>query len=138
MRILAPPRTVFAAGLLVAFSPTPTHQQQDPLRVVNAVAKGKTCKTQAALGRIDCEYRVGDGLDFEILAVGQRDATVTIYRADFDGEYYLSIGGLHSCVTVKEGKQTRAKLGLTLEVFAFVSPKNGKVYSDWPSCNRAA
>ena len=97
------------------------------------------CKDQTTLGRTDCEYRVGEDLHFEILAVGQPDATVTIYRANFDGDYYLSLGGIHNCVVVNEGMRTKAQLGpITLEAFAFVSSKNGKVYDDWASCDSAA
>jgi len=130
--------TLLSAALLVIIPSRATHQRQDPLRVVNAVAKGRTCKTQTALARIDCEYNVGPDLQFEILAVGQGDATVTIYKVDFDGDYYISIGGIHRGVTVKEGKGRRARLSLTLEAFAFVSLRNGQVYPDWPTCDRAA
>ena len=112
-------------------------------RVVNAVVAGMTCKqTNQALAspRLDCDYRVGNDLHFQILGVGQPDATVKVLRADSKGDYYLSVGGLHTCVVVEEGDKTYGPRTAPARFpqFAFVSPKNGKVYSDWSTCDRAA
>ena len=55
-------------------------------------------------------------------------------KSDFNGKYYGTVGVAHGCVVVKTGtaKTTRNPLDL-----AFVSPSNGKVYQDWPSCQAA-
>jgi hypothetical protein len=86
---------------------------------------------------MDCEYKVGVGLHFVIAGVGQADAGVTFYKVDWDSDYYATFGLLHGCVIVKPGKRILDHLqpgdpsGFSM---AFVSPQNGKVYSDWQSC----
>jgi hypothetical protein len=100
--------------------------------VYRRVVEGMSCKQQPN-GQLDCEYRVGRSLWFAIPAVGRYDAAVTVFRADWDGDYYLTYGELHGCAIVKAGKTRPEEERLQ---FAFVSPKDGKVYRDWPSCKR--
>src|SRR5687768_16577846 len=94
---------------------------QDSADVVTAVTAGMSCRQATApldeelerLGfapRLDCDYRVGRSLHFAILGVGHDDVTITIFRADFEGDYYVSIGGLHNCVVVKQGKKIQERL----------------------------
>jgi hypothetical protein len=89
--------------------------------------------TQQANGQLDCDYKVGHSLQFTIAGIGQDDAAITFFKVDFDGDYYATIGVLHGCVIVKPAHPTPDS-GLAL---AFVSPRNGKVYKDWPSCSEA-
>ncbi len=134
MRTLPPPSILFTALLFLALSPPrTTNHEQDPRRVVNAVERQDMQEDGAPLDplRVSGRRRLG-------LRDPRRRATRR-HSHDLQGGFrrglYLSIGGLHSCITVKEGKQTRVKLRLTVAAFAFVSLKNGQVYADWPSCD---
>lgn len=64
-----------------------------------------------------------------IAAIGKEETAVTIFKSDWDGDYYASFGIMHQCVVIKPGATAKDKLDI-----AFISPKNGKVYSDWQSC----
>ena len=107
-----------------------------------AVVKGMSCKQQTSLAvtQLDCEYRVGRSLEFVIAGVGQSDAAITVVRSNgYDADYYASIGVAHGCVIVKPGAAAREaalRRGIDAD-FAFVSPKNGKVYKVWQECARA-
>jgi len=96
----------------------------------DVVVAGMKCQ-QNSMGSLECDYRVGDSLHFNIAGVGDRDAGITFFASSFDGDYYASVGLLHGCVIVKPGKKVD---GPALLDFAFVSPRTGKVYSDWESC----
>jgi hypothetical protein len=89
---------------------------------------GKSCKE--ALQQINCEYKVGKDLEFSIDGVGMPDTGITFVRANHRGDYYASFGLLHGCVIVKHGIHSE----LFLADYAFVSPKNGKVYGTWQEC----
>src|SRR5258706_9198692 len=88
----------------------------------DAVVAGMHCE-QNPMGSLECEYRVGKSLRFGVVGVGDPDAAITFYSVSFDGDYYASVGVAHGCVIVKPGKMTELGAG-----FAFVSPRNGKVY----------
>ena len=92
----------------------------------DVVMSGKKCSEQNSIQQLDCKYVVGKSLSFEISGIGMRDRGVTVYKSDFDGDYYISYGVGHGCVIVKNSKNI-----LNL---AFVSPKNGKVYKTWEAC----
>ena len=118
--------TVVAAlllGLLIPQEPNPTY---------DAVVRGMSCKQQSN-GQLDCDYAVGRSLRFTIAGVGQEDGAITFFKVDFDKDYYATIGALHGCVIVKPAHPTR-ETGLH---FAFVSPRDGKVYRDWQTCGTA-
>ena len=93
--------------------------------------KGKTC--QESSGQlIECDYKIGKSLHISIAGLGQPDTGVSFMRSDFDGDFYATFGVMHGCVIVKPGKKN-----ITpdyLPTFAFISPKNGKVYKDWQEC----
>lgn len=97
----------------------------------DAVVAGKQCSESR--GEISCQYRVGLSLYFEIVAIGVRDAGVTFYKVDVDGDFYATFGLLHGCVIVKPGRKLQRSGVLSL---AFVSPANGKVYQTWEECQR--
>ena len=99
----------------------------------DAVVAGMQCK-QNSFGSLECEYHVGRSLYFGVVGVGDKDAAITIYASSFDGDYYASVGVLHGCVIVKPGKTIQGPAALD---FAFVSPRNGKVYGEWQSCRDA-
>jgi hypothetical protein len=135
MRMLKPRARHLTVLFALTFCPH-LASAQDSSAVVKAVMAGITCQQENVRGlgpRLNCDYRVGRSLHFAILGVGQNDFTITVYRADSEGDYYVSTVGLHDCVIVRPARATR-----DLVFVALVSPKNGKVYRDWPSCQRAA
>jgi hypothetical protein len=112
---------------------------QDSSALVRTVVAGKHCyigtNFPSGTPRVDCEFRVGKSLHFVIVAVGQADVVVKVFKADFDGDYYLSLGGLHKCVTINPGEKS---VGLNMGfAHAFVSPRTGKVFDDWHACDDA-
>ena len=88
-----------------------------------------SCK-QLSSGRLDCEYKVGNSLRFNIAGVGQPDAVVNFSEVDPQGEYMAGIAPLHGCVIVRP---SRARADSTASA-AFVSPNDGKVYRNWNTC----
>ena len=98
------------------------------------IVKGKSCVEQKSQ-QVDCDYRIGTDFWLSVAGVGSSDAGVTFMKSDFKGKYYGTFGLAHGCVVVKTG--TGNKTGSIFD-FAFISPRNGKVYPDWPSCQAAA
>lgn len=94
------------------------------------ILKGKKCE-EGYSQQLDCSYKIGKGFWLSLAGVGISDAGVTFMKSDFNGDYYGTYGVLHGCVIVKPG--TKNKTNNPVD-FAFVSPKNGKVYKDWQSC----
>ena len=91
---------------------------------------GKKCKESSQ--QLNCEYKVGKDLEFSIDGIGMPDIGITFVRSIFSGDYYAAFGLLHGCVIVKHGEASE----LFLQDFAFVSPKNGKVYKTWEACKQ--
>ena len=85
------------------------------------VRAGKTCNEKETF----CEYRVGKSLYFGILGIGSDDTAINFYNSDVSGDYYGSYGIFHDCVIVKRAAHLD---------YAFVSPRNGKVYRKWEAC----
>lgn len=98
----------------------------------DAVLEGMSCR-QRQSGEMDCEYKVGRSLRFLIAGVGQPDVAISFFKADVDGDYYASFAVLHGCVVVKP-----TKVSADSAMFAFVSPRDGKTYRNWPTCHRLA
>lgn len=107
-----------------------TAQNQARNPTYDAVLEGMSCK-QRQTGEMDCEYKVGRTLRFLIAGIGQPDVAITFFKADVDGDYYASFAVLHGCVVVKP-----TKLSADTTMFAFVSPRDGKTYRNWPTCHR--
>jgi len=97
------------------------------------IVKGKSCVEQRSQ-QLDCDYKIGTWFWLTIAAVGSSDAGVTFMKSDFSEKYYGTFGVAHGCVIVKTGITNTTSSPLDL---AFISPKNGKVYQDWPSCQAA-
>jgi hypothetical protein len=102
-----------------------------------AVLKGKSCKLQSNGQTLSCDYKVGTDLHVSIDGIGDPDTGITIFRSDFDGDFYVTYGTLHGCLIVKRGPKSYSdKLsepGGMLD-YAFISPRNGKVYTTWREC----
>ena len=110
-----------------------SHAQSTPTPgVYEAVLSGKTCKDNPANQSIDCEYKVGSGLHFLIEGLGQPDTGITFLKSSVNDDFFASFGVLHGCVIVGKGEKSGAMANVP--DFAFVSPKNGKVYKSWEEC----
>ena len=100
---------------------------------------GKECKTWNQT--ISCEYSVGTGLKFSIDGIGQPDTGITYMKSSFDGDFYTTYGLRHGCIAIKRGPKSiksKAVRGIgSFTDYAFVSPRNGKVYSSWEKCQQA-
>ena len=71
---------------------------------------------------------------------GEEDAAIAFVQADSSANYVASVVPLHGCVVVKPARAADAARMAGIAVadsvltFAFVSPRTGKVYRNWPSC----
>jgi hypothetical protein len=101
------------------------------------VSSGKACR-QTPSREFSCEYRVGNDLRFSIDGVGGEWTGITFLKSDFDGDFYAKFGLQHGCVIVRRGKKSWKKDAAegpgSPSDYAFVSPKNGKVYREWGAC----
>ncbi|MEQ1597887.1 MAG: hypothetical protein ABL880_00825 [Methylotenera sp.] len=94
------------------------------------ILKGKKCE-EGYNQQLDCSYKIDKDFWLSVAGVGIPDAGITFMKSDFNGQYYGTYGMLHGCVIVKPGTKNKTINPID---FAFVSPKNGKVYKDWQSC----
>ncbi len=101
------------------------------------VLAGKSCEEGVSQG-IDCEYKVGRSLYFSIDGIGMPDTGITFMKSSFDGDFYASYGLSHGCVIVKRGSEGTTSSAIngpgSMTDYAFVSPKNGKLYATWEEC----
>ena len=104
------------------------------------VLKGKQCSQIGDRQTLSCRFKVGMDLHISIDGIGQEDTGVTFMKSDFDGDYYATHGVLHGCVIVKRGPKSYSEEsdgpGSRFD-YAFISPRNGKVYRSWPECKSA-
>jgi len=126
-------RIALVVLMLLMLLPATVEASGDRLSTYDTVVAGMKCE-QNSMASMECDYRVGRSLHFNIAGVGQKDASITFFQASWDGDYYASVGVLHGCVVVKTGKAVE---GPRVFDFAFVSPRNGKVYSTWQACQEA-
>ena len=82
-----------------------------------------------------CEYSVGDGLQFRILAVGAADAGIEFEKVLPSSPYRAAMSLKHGCVIVERQSSSNTA---SAPQFAFVSPRTGKVYHTWQDCAAAA
>ena len=90
----------------------------------DAVLAGKKCQ-EDDYQQLNCSYKVGKDLHIEIAGIGQEDTGIAFLKSNFKGDYYGKYGLLHGCVIVN---------GEGFADYAFISPKNGKVYKSWKNC----
>jgi hypothetical protein len=117
-------KTIVAALLLLGM----TSNAQTSDSTYDAVIAGKQCQEDKNQS-LSCSYKVGNSLYIEIAGIGSPDTGISFLKSDYDGDYYGSYGLLHGCIIIKSTKNVFN--------FAFVSPKNGKVYITWQECNKA-
>jgi hypothetical protein len=94
-----------------------------------AVVRGMSCRQQSS-GRLECEYKVGDGLHLQVSGVGQVDVVVNFLRVDAASAYVAGVAPLHGCVIVRPAHAS-ADSAASL---AFISSVDGKVYRNWNTC----
>ncbi len=96
-----------------------------------ATLEGKKCKEVTAQS-LQCEYRIGKSLYISINGIGDPDTGVSFMKSDFNGDFYGTFGIGHGCIIVSSG--SNGGKGKAFYDYAFISPKNGKVYKDWQEC----
>ena len=106
----------------------------------NLVVKGKSCG-EGESQQLECTYQAGKNLNISISGIGQPDTSVTFFESNFDSDSYATYGLRHGCIIVKRGDKgiTNNQLngpGSSTD-YAFISPKNGKVYSNWEESQTA-
>lgn len=97
-------------------------------------ARGTSCKAISD-GSLFCKYEVGKDLEFSVTSVGKEDAGISFLRSNIKGDYWARFGVMHGCIIVAQGEKT-VRTSSSSD-FAFVSPKNGRVYQTWEQCQRA-
>lgn len=97
-----------------------------------ATTRGTSCGSTSQ-GSLECKYKVGRDLEFSIAAVGQSDAGISFTRSSYSGDYYARFGVQHGCVVIAYGEQG-LKEAKNPSVYAFVSPRTGRVYRAWTEC----
>lgn len=132
-------RTAWAVALLLGTASTLSAQASDAWLADSAAKVMRCSQSPAGMApdnqpQLNCRYTLGPSLDFEVAGVGQRDAAVTFYHVDFEGDLYASFGIMHQCVIIKESARSVRRRGGALPDLAFVSVQNGKVFRTWQAC----
>jgi hypothetical protein len=97
---------------------------------------GTRC-TQGTGQQLVCTYYVPDVLRIQITAVGEPDGRIDFLKSDIDGDYYAALGLTHGCIIVTPGNALRNREVDRFFDFAFIAPRNGKVYRAWQECQNA-
>ena len=107
--------------------------------IYSLVTNGMRCNqggaSTSAETQMVCEYSVGDGLQFRIVAVGAPDAGIEFEKVLPNSPFRAAVSLRHSCVIVEPTSDNNTS---RLPQFAFVSPRTGKVYHTWQDCAAAA
>ena len=109
--------------------------------VFDAVTAGMSCKQTsrqvAVAAQTECTYRVGTGLVFQLIGVGEADVNIGVRKAggyeDADFIFDFSMG--HRCIVITAGNRSLRQSDSYLFP-AFVSPRTGKVFTSWQQCAR--
>jgi len=91
----------------------------------NAVVSGKKCQ-ETRDQDITCSYKVGKSLLIEISGIGSPTTGIAFLKSNYKGDYYAKYGLIHGCIIVNSSSDVFS--------YAFISPKNGKVYRHWQDC----
>ena len=101
---------------------------------------GKSC-VEGQSQQIECTYQVGKDLKIAIVGIGQPDTSITFMKSNFDGDFYATHGLLHRCIIIKRGAKGITNNQIngpgSITDYAFISPQNGKVYTNWKDCQSA-
>ena len=104
---------------------------------VEATMRGTRCHQEKGVfgPSLVCNYRVGRELEFTIIEVGGKLATLTIQKAVETGDFRLSFSRMHDCLVIERGLGQPE--GRDFPDNAFVSLQSGRVYTDWGECGRS-
>lgn len=97
----------------------------------DATINGKKCK-ESTNQTLSCDYKIGNSLHISINGIGAPDTGVSFIKSDFDGDFYGTFAIGHGCIIVASGNNHGK--GKEFFDYAFISPRNGKVYKDWKQC----
>lgn len=104
----------------------------------DAVQNGRVCApSQDDPRRVDCDFQVGRSLRFIVIGVGLPEGGLDFVKADYEGDYYGSTGFASRCVIISPGAATTKDQPSRAKDLAYVSPVDGRVYRDLPSCRAA-
>lgn len=123
----------FAVAVAVAVAVVLASKSAVAQSLFELAVRGALCK-QNVQGSLVCNYKVGRDLEFSIAATGEADAGISFLRSNIKGDYYARFGVMHGCVIVSQGE---AAAQSAPSEYAFVSPKNGRVYRTWQECQSA-
>jgi hypothetical protein len=77
-----------------------------------------------------CEFVIGENLKFVMVDVGGPETTTLVQKSDSEnGKYYLNVNASHNCLIIGDQASQLFQGG-----FAYISPKNAKVYKNAASC----
>jgi hypothetical protein len=100
--------------------------------LLDALQTARKCApSKDHLNAMVCDFDLGS-LHFAILAVGKRDATVVVHRADSARDYQFGWSADKACITVMENMK-RNKDALVPDI-VFVSPFTGAAYTSEREC----
>lgn len=133
------PKIFLLAALLVLLPVLPLAAQgSDPMSPACELANsGKSCSENQSGTSVDCDFKVGQDLQFSIIGIGQPDVRVVFSNSSMGGDYYATFSVLEGCVVVKHGKKGVSSAQELLKVMndvAHVSPKDANVYRTWEEC----
>jgi hypothetical protein len=124
-----PARLLFASATAGLFSTSALAQT-----TYERTLQSKSCSEQKRNQQLDCDYKLGADFWLSIAGVGSPVAGISFMKSEFKGQFYGTVAVSHGCVVVKPGSANKVNLPHDM---AFISPRNGKVYRDWPSCKAA-
>jgi len=99
----------------------------DSRSLIELVESGKSCSSERR--GLKCSDRVGEYFHVSIAAIDTNDTGIHFLKSDEARGIYASLGAMHGCVIVNRRKGVNE-----LPEFAFISPKNGKLYESWVDC----
>lgn len=124
-------------SLTLVASRLPAQATQDAT-TFDAVQRGRICApSQDDPRRVDCDFQVGQSLRFIIVGVGLPEGGLEFVKADYQGDYYGGTGFASRCVIIWPGEATTKNQPSRAKDDAYVSPVDGRVYRDLPSCRAA-
>lgn len=116
------------------------------------VTQSRSC-SGTAKNLLPCTYKVGENLEFKISSESHGIAVQVINMGNPEGDYFLDLNGVtlilidtkphygyqflfyNSCIPVAAGAQTVQNASYkTADQYAYVSPGNGRVYTDPEIC----
>ncbi len=122
-------RQTFTA--LLVLLPAALHGQS----TFDLTVRGTSCSAPQPSGSLHCTYKVGKDLEFSITSIGEPNATITVLKANIDGDFFLRVGMIHGCAIVEAGAKAPKSASSPDASGALVSPQTGRVVRTWAECD---